>query len=151
MAANRQPRWPKGAKPPPPGAKGGRFMPKEAWAQRISEQIGRKHDPEIQQWLDEEKTYGPLVAGMRRAMREQRLKPEQIAVHASDLQAGRYVYGSERRFDRLVRPRTQVGKGWFVQGSNPQYLDSLPQAQIEGRLAEYRRLLETEQRVGGGR
>jgi hypothetical protein len=146
--ANRQSRWPAGSKPPPPGARGGRFMPKELWAERISEQIGHRRDPEIQRWLGEEKTYGPPVARMRHKMREQRLEPGQVAVEASDLRAGRYVYGGER-FDRLVRPRTGPGKGWFVQSSNPQYLDSLPQAQVESRLAEYRRLVETMRRVEG--
>lgn len=124
-------------------------MPKELWAERVSEQIGRRHDP-VQQWLDEEKVYGPPVARMRHKMREQRLGPGQIATEASDLRAGAYVYGGER-FDRLVRPRTGPGKGWFVQGGNPLYLDAIPQDQIERRLAEYRRLVETAQRVEGGR
>jgi hypothetical protein len=79
-------------------------------------------------------------------MRRQRIEPGMIATRGTELRAGQYVYTGER-FDRLVRPRAQAGKGWFVQGDNPRYLGSLPQAQIDLALAEYQRLVETVERV----
>jgi len=39
---SEHPRWPKGSKPPPPGAIGGRFMPKTGdWAGMVSDRVGR--------------------------------------------------------------------------------------------------------------
>lgn len=121
----------------------------EGWAEAISDRIGQQRgggDPETQLWLDDEKRYGPPVARMRHKMRQQGIKPERVVSVARDLRAGAYVYMGEQ-FSRLVRPRTQPGKGWFAQGGNPRYLDSLPQAQIDSALTEYRRLVETMERV----
>lgn len=101
-------------------------------------------DPETRQWLDDEKRYGPKYAAAARAMRQQGLKPEQIATRPEDLRAGMHVLVGDR-FHRLVRPRSQPGKGWFTQGGNPQYLDSMPDAQLRSALLDYNRTMEAVQ------
>jgi ADP-ribose pyrophosphatase len=94
--------------------------------------------------LDEdERLLGPALSRVTRAQRAQGIPDDKILTNPADAKAGMYVYWSpSNRFNKLVRPRTRPGKGWHVEDGNPQYLGSLPQAQVDSAVAEYNRMAD---------
>lgn len=87
--------------------------------------------------LDEdEKALGPVLSQVTRAQRTQGIPDDKIVTIPADAKAGMYVY-SGGRFNKLVRPRNRPGKGWFTEDGNPQYLGSMPQAQLDSAVRGY--------------
>jgi hypothetical protein len=114
---SKHPRWPRGSEPPPPGAKGGRFMSKEhvagGWAETVSDRVGRKrgeHERARGRDIREEIDYAELDglvrisgAGRRAGQQDQAL----AAIYDAQGFHGKPEVVSEAELDR------RIANGWI--------------------------------------
>lgn len=98
---------------------------------------------ERQQWLDDEREYGPKYAQIARAMRAQRIDPAKIATGPEDIRPGMYFFGTSYgrpRFNKIVRAGSggkSRGNRWHFEDGNPQYLGTAQESSIVSDIRDY--------------